>query len=194
MTVVLPVGFRLGPETVPAAVAGSVRLGWARHALDEDEARVWDLAHGLAGDDPLCGHDLLLAHAAAVGVAEPEAVVARLAGRSLLVHVPPSADDLADLARRLVARPLLVGIGAGRDPSTRALGLPGWPVLELPLATALRWESTGTAADLQEAAELAAGALGDPAAVRAALADVVGDLPVLLSHHCGYLDLADPRG
>ncbi|MCO7221995.1 hypothetical protein [Klenkia sp. PcliD-1-E] len=194
MTVVLPVGFRLGPETLPVPVAGSVRLGWVRHALDDDEARVWDLAHGLAGDDPLCGSDQLLARAAAVGVAEPDAVVAALVDRSLLVPVPSAGDDREAVARRFVARPLLVGIGAGQDPSTRALGLPGWPVLELPRATALRWEGTGAAADLWEAAELAAGGPGAPGAVRAALADVLGDLPVLISHHCGYLDLADPRG
>lgn len=201
-SLVLPVGFRLGPETEPEPRVGTVRLGWQRLGLDPDEARVWDLAHGAPGDHPLAGADLLLEHAQAAGVADPGAVVAALEARSLLVRVPVGGDDpeaLRTLARRLRARALLVGVGAGQTAGTVVLGIPGWPALELPEAVALRWEDTAQLADLWAAAQFSLvrehGAGAPPATddqVLTAVAEVVGDLPVLLAHHCGYLDLAVP--
>ncbi|MEI4279588.1 hypothetical protein [Klenkia terrae] len=203
---VLPVGFRLGAETLPRPVPGSVRLGWRRLGLDADEARVWDLAHG-AVEDTDHGRDLLVERAAGLGVASPADVVAGLLARSLLVELPTGGPDLAAAAGRLRARPLLLGLGSGRDGTTGLLGLPGWPVLELPRSSVRRWEDTAASPDLVAAAELAvlrewdrvhpdadAESAPVPTAdeVAGALADVVADLPALLARSCGYLDLADP--
>ncbi|MEI4270311.1 hypothetical protein TEK04_01125 [Klenkia sp. LSe6-5] len=199
---VLPVGFRLGPETMPQPVVGTVRLGWRRLGLGLDETLVWDLAHGVPGDDPLADAERLLAHAAAAGVADPSAVVEGLLARSLLVRVPPAGQDpaaLEALAHRLRARPLLVGIGSGSAPGTTALGVPGWPVLELPDVAAHRWDDTAVLPDLWAAAEFSLVREDGPDApppthdrLLAATAVVVDDLPVLLAHHCAYLDLATP--
>ncbi len=207
-TRLLPVGFRLGPESVPDPVAGSVRLGWRRLALDDDQARVWDLAHGLPGDDPARSGELLLSRAAGAGVTAPADTVAALVRRSLLVELPAGGPDLARVATGVRARPLLLGLGPGVDGTTRVIGMPGWPVLDLPPVDARRWEDTSSSPDLVTAAELAvlrAWDLAHPevedadaapaptdAQVQAALVDVVAVLPALLARHCAYLDLADP--
>lgn len=204
----LPVGYRLGAETLPRPVAGSVRLGWRRLGLDADQTRVWDLAHG-AVEDTDHGRDLLVERAAGLGVPSPAAVVARLTERSLLVELPVGGPDLLAAAGRLRARPLLTGLGIGRDGSTSVLGLPGYPVLELSRSSIRRWEDTAASPDLVEAAELAvlrawdrahpdvaADAAPTPTTdeVADALVGVVADLPALLARSCGYLDLADPAG
>ncbi|SDP52441.1 hypothetical protein SAMN05660199_04130 [Klenkia soli] len=205
---VLPVGFRLGAETVPDPVAGSVRLGWRRLGLDAAQATTWDLAHGLLDDDPARSGELLIERAAAAGVPDPAAVVAALVERSLLVQVPPAGPALLATAAGLRARPLLLGLGVGEDGTTSVLGLPGWPVLELPPPVVTRWEDTAVSPDLRTAAELAvlrAWDLAHPDAtdpdaaptptddqVLAELSGIVADLSALITRHCGYLDLADP--
>lgn len=203
---VLPVGYRLGAETVPRPVAGSVRVGWSRLGLDADEARVWDLAHGLPADGAP-GRELLLERAGAVGVTDPARVVDRLLDRALLVELPAGGPELVAAARPYRARPLLLGLGSGRDGTTVLLGLPGVPVLELPRATARQWEDTAASPGLVDAAEHAVLVAWDeahpdadpdlapaPTAVEVAdaLVGVVAALPALVARSCAYLDLADP--
>ncbi len=90
----------------------------------------------------------------------------------------------------------MLGLGLGAT-DEHALGRPGRPVLELPVAAVLRWRDTARCRDLWSAAVLAAtrasgnpGAVPDNEAALAQLPAALADLPVLVSHLCGHLDLA----
>ena len=134
-------------------------------------------------------------------------MVDRLLERSLLVELPAGGPELVAAARPFRARPLLLGLGSGRDGTTSLLGLPGLPVLELPRATARQWEDTAVSPGLVDAAELAVLRAWDDAhpdahpataptptadEVARALVEVVGALPALVARSAAHLDLADP--
>ncbi|GAB3413911.1 hypothetical protein [Flindersiella endophytica] len=197
---VFPVGHYggAGPGT-----AHLVRVGRKLERLTDDEFGIWMLAHGLADvGKGNWGRSDVLDRARDAEIAEPEACLERLIANGLLAVVPAEGVDAATrfaTAYRLCT--LLVGLGAAPDqPELHAIGVPGVGTAALLDAGTYRlWQWGGVAPTLWRHCQDrirsgsdgrdALAALVDPAKV---LADVLGELRVLLAHGCAYLDTVEP--
>lgn len=198
---VLPVGLPLGPLHLPGATGPAPLLlarGAAEEVLAPAEAQAWEAAHQPA----TCrgGRAVLTTVVGEAGVAQPEATVATLLARGLLVEVTPGTPGAAAFARAHRVRPLQLGLGNTPDrPHEYSFGLVGRPALRVDLdgytalLRAVLWPDLWTAAHV--AALLAAGTeFPAPSEEETArqLDELLLRLPELLGHWCGWLDAAGP--
>ncbi|MGQ0840909.1 hypothetical protein [Actinokineospora sp.] len=189
---VFPVGHYLG-ERHPEATH-IVRVGRERHELTADEFGVWVLAHGSGevGRGAWTTEDLL-ALAGPAALAGAAATVDRLAAAGTLVLVRPS--DAVAFAETYRMDSLLVGLGnSAADPDHYAVGIPGVaPVALLDASAYELWQWGHLAPTLWQTCEVRAKVsmeLGEPVRDTEVLADLLGDLRVLLVSSCAYLDVA----
>lgn len=131
MPLVLPVGHYLGPvhparDTPPSHHA--VRIGWEQARLaNQDQLDVWLLAHGVPAqlDQQPWTRESLLRTADETGVGNPDAALADLLGRRLVIEVALDEDSALTLARTYRLLPLLVGLGTGPGEPLDVIGIPG---------------------------------------------------------------------
>ena len=194
MATVFPVGFYTGVRSEDGRPVHTIRIGYRQHRLTEDAFAIWVLAHGLpANGRAAWTEEDLTRQAEQVELAVPTEHLRALRADGLVVTV----DDAEAFTRNHRMGVYYVGLGNTPEaPARFAIGLPGLgTAATLDLDSYELWQWGSIAPSLWHCCELrsAVTARDDlPAAPRAAIAEILGDLRILLAGGCAYLDVTDP--
>jgi hypothetical protein len=192
---VFPVGHYGGtrPGDEPVHV---VRVGWQQHRLTENAFGVWVLTHGLVevGRGHWTEYDVVQ-QAERAGITDAAQLLAELVANGTVAVVQDEPDEAAGFAKSHRLDVLFVGLGVPPDqPDGHAVGVPGLgaaAVLDADCYELWQWGSVApTLWDSCEVRAAVLGHVGQPMDPVDALAEILGDLRVLVAHGCAYLDVA----
>jgi hypothetical protein len=194
---IFPIGHQVGARFQSGQViaAQQVRCGGRFHDLTEQQAEVWQLAHGV----PEVIDQQILWQRGLVEERLPGAgaTIDELTGMGLLVEATPGTDQAEDFAKAHRLVPLMLGLGnSSNDPDTFGIGFLSQPALQVshPIYDVWQWSTMddslwNTCENATDVARRAGST--DPEATETSrlLTGIVGSLHALLSSSAAYLDV-----
>ena len=189
---IFPVGHYTGVRTDDEGnPVHTVRIGWQQHRLDELAFATWMLAHGVPANGRAAWTEAdVLRQAGEAQIEDAADRLGTLAADGLVAIV---ADDAEQFSRTHRMGVFFVGLGnSPQEPDRFAVGLPGLgAAASLDSDSYELWQWGSITPTLWHNCELRASVTSPPdraLSARDTVAEVLGDLRVLIASGCAYLD------
>jgi hypothetical protein len=194
---IFPIGHPVGAryQSGQLVAAQQVRLGGKFHDLTDQQAEVWQLAHGVPAEIDRQVPWQRGSVEERIPGAGP--VIDQLTGLGLLAEATPGTAQAEDFAKTHRLVPLMLGLGnSADDPDTFGIGFLSQPALQVshPIYDVWQWSTMddslwNTCENATDVARRAGST--DPEATETArlLTGIVGSLHALLSSSAAYLDI-----
>lgn len=200
-TTTVPLIFPIGQQVGARYQAGQllatqqVRCGGTFHDLTEQQAEVWQLAHGVPAeiDQQIPWQRSSIEER--LGGAGP--IIDELTGLGLLVEATPGTVRAEEFAKAHRLVPLMLGLGnSAADPDTFGIGFLGQPMLQVshPIYDVWQWSTMddslwNTCENATDVARRAGSTDAEVTETSRLLTGIIGSLHALLASSAAYLDV-----